>query len=58
MNYREEMLRLIAEGKIKHMTKYVERASDDTLEKIYKNYVSKQLDEVNEQITNTLIKRR
>ena len=58
MNYREEMLRLIAEGKIKHMTKYVERTSDDTLEKIYKNYVSKQLDEVNEQITNTLIKRR
>ena len=36
--------------------KYVEKASDETLEKNYKNYVTKQLDEVNEQITNTLIK--
>ena len=56
MNYSEEILRLIAEGKIKHTTKYVEKASDEILEKIYKNYLAKQLDETNEQITNTLIK--
>ena len=55
VNYRE-ILRLVAEGKIKHTTKYVEKASDETLEKIYKNYVTKQLDKFNEQITNTLIK--
>ena len=56
VNYREEILRLVAEGKIKHTTKYVEKASDETLEKIYKSYVAKQLDEVNEQITATLVK--
>ena len=56
MNYREKVSRLVAEGKIKHTTKYVEKVSDETLEKIYKNYVTKKLDEVNEQITNTLIK--
>ena len=55
VNYREEILRLIAEGKIKHTTKYVEKASDETLEKIYKGYIAKQLDETNEQITSTLI---
>ena len=55
-NYREEILKLVAKGKIKHTTKYVEKASDETLEKIYKSYVAKQLDEVNEQITTTLIK--
>ena len=55
VNYREEILRLVAEGKIKHTTKYVEKASDETLKKIYKSYVAQQLDETNEQITNTLI---
>ena len=54
INYREEILRLVAEGKIKHTTKYVEKASDETLGKIYKSYVAKQLDETNEQVTNTL----
>ena len=55
VNYREEILRLVSEGKIKHTTKYVEKASDETLEKIYKNYIAKQLDETNELIANTLI---
>ena len=41
---------------VKHTTKYVEKASDETLEKICKSYVTKQMDEVNEQITTTLIK--
>ena len=56
VNYREEVLRLVAEGKIKQTTKYVEKASEETLEKIYKNYLTKQLDETNEHIADTLIK--
>ena len=36
VNYREEILRLVAEGKIKRTTKYVETASDETLEKFIK----------------------
>ena len=56
VSYREEVLRLVAEGKIKHTTKYVERASDETVEKIYKNYLMKQLDENNDYIVDTLIK--
>ena len=55
VNYREEILRLVAEGKIKHTTKFVEKASDETLEKIYKGYIVKQSDETNEKITSTLI---
>ena len=51
MNYWEEILRLVAEGKIKHTTNFVEKAFDETLEKIYKGYIAKQLDETNEKIT-------
>ena len=54
VNYREEILRLVSEGKIKHTTKYVEKASHETLEKIYKSYIAKQLDETNEPIANAL----
>ena len=54
--YREEVPRLVAEGKIKHTAKYVEKSSDETVEKIYKNYLTKQLDETNDHITDTLIK--
>ena len=56
VNYREEVLRLVAEGEIKHTTKYVKKASDETVEKIYKNYLTKQLDETNDHIADTLIK--
>ena len=56
VNYREEVLRLIGEGKIRHTNKFVEKASEETLEKIYKNYLAKQLDETNEHVTDTLIK--
>ena len=56
VNYREEILRLVAEGKIKRTTKYVEKASDETLEKMYKAYVAKELDETNEKIADTLIR--
>ena len=56
VNYREEVLRLVAEGKIKQTAKYVEKASDEAVEKIYKNYLTKQLDETNDHIADTLIK--
>ena len=42
-NYREEVLKLINEGRIKHTVKWAENASDETLGKIYKNYPTKQL---------------
>ena len=56
INFREDVLRLVNEGKIKHTAKYVEKATDETLEKIYKNYLAKQLDETNEHVADTLIK--
>ena len=56
INFREEVLRLVNEGKIKHTTKYVEKQSDETLGKIYKNYLAKQLDETNEHVADTLIR--
>ena len=34
VNYKEEVLRLVAEGKIKQTNKYIEKAPDETLEKI------------------------
>ena len=56
VNYRDEVLRLVAEGKVRHTTKYAEKASDETVEKMYKNYMTKQMDETNEVVRNTLIK--
>ena len=56
VNFREEVLRLVNEGKVKHTAKYVEKVTDETLEKIYKNYLAKQLDETNEHVADTLIR--
>ena len=55
VNYKEELLRLAAEKKIKHTEKYIQKASYETLEKIYHEYRRQELDEVNEQITSMLI---
>ena len=55
INYRE-VLRLAGKRKIRHTIKYVEKASDETLEKIYRDYLAKQLDETNEHVADTLIK--
>ena len=33
-SYREELLRLVAEKKIKHTSKYIENATEETLKKI------------------------
>ena len=54
INYREEIIRLVGEGKISHTNKFIEKASDETLEKIYKNYLAKQLDETNETLPTRL----
>ena len=41
--------------KIKHTAKYIENATEETLKKIYEDYQSKELDEVNEKVTDVLI---
>ena len=33
-SYKEELLRLVAEKKIKHTTKYIENATDETLKNL------------------------
>ena len=53
--YKEELLRLVAEKKIKHTAKYIENATEETLKKICEDYQSKELDEVNEKVTDVLI---
>ena len=53
--YKEELLRLVAEKKIKHTAKYIESATDETLKKIYDDYKLQELDEVNEKVTDVLI---
>ena len=42
--YKEELLRLVAEKKIKYTAKYIEKATDETLEKIYDEYQGQELD--------------
>ena len=53
--YKEELLRLVAQKKIKHTAKYIENATDETLKKIYEDYQRQELDEVNEKVTGVLI---
>ena len=53
--YKEELLRLVAEKKIKHTAKYIENATDETLIKIYDEYQKQELDEVNEHVTDQII---
>ena len=54
-SYKEELLRLVAEKKIKHTAKYIKNATDETLKKIYEDYQRQELDEVNEKVTGVLI---
>ena len=42
-------------NKIKHTAKYIEKATDETLKKIYGEYQRQELDEVNEQVTGLII---
>ena len=52
---REELLLLAEKGEIKHSEKYIKKASQETLEKIKKDYDRKQLDVTNEYISEKLI---
>ena len=54
-SYREELLRLVANKKIKHTAKYIENATEETLKKIYDDYKRQELDEVNDKVTSVLI---
>ena len=54
-SYREELLRLVAEKKIKHTSKYIENATEEMLKKIYDDYKRQELDEVNDKVTGVLI---
>ena len=56
VNYREEVLRLVAERNIRHTAKYVEKSPDEKVEKIYGDYIAKNMEETNDHITNALIK--
>ena len=52
---KEELLRLVAEKKIKHTAKYIGNATGETLKKIYDEYQRQELDEVNDKVTGVLI---
>ena len=54
-SYKEELLQLVAEKKIKHTAKYIENTTDETLKKIYEEYQRQELDEVNGQVTSPII---
>ena len=53
--YRDELLRLVAEKKIKHTAKYIENATKETSKKIYDEYQRQELVEVNDKVTGVLI---
>ena len=40
VNYRDEVLRLVTEGKIRYTAKYVEKSSDEKVGRIYRDYLS------------------
>ena len=56
VNYREEVLRLVAERNIRHTAKYVEKSPGKKVEQIYRDYIAKNLEETNDHITNALIR--
>ena len=52
---RDKVLRLAKEGKIKHSTKYIEKATDEKIEEIYKEYKVSQMEELNSKFADDLI---
>ena len=52
---RSVLLKLAEDGGIKYTTKYIKKASEKTLESIYKEYERQQLDETNDQLADILI---
>ena len=55
VNLREELLLLSKKGEIKQSEKFIQKASQETLEKIKKDYDIKQLDATNDYISEKLI---
>ena len=54
---RDELIQLSEEGKIKYKKKFLKDADDETIEKISKEYVAKQLDATNEQVTEIIVEK-
>ena len=52
---RDELIQLSEEGKIKHKKKFLKEADDETIEKISKEYVAKQLEATNEQLSEIIV---
>ena len=52
---RDELIQLSDEGKIKYKKKFLKEADDETIEKISKEYVAKQLDATNERVADIII---
>ena len=53
VSLREELLSLAEKGEIKQSEKYIKKASQETLERIKKDYDRKQLDAANEYISES-----
>ena len=53
----DEVIQLSEEGKIKHKKKFLKEADDETIERISKEYVAKQLEETNEQVANIIVEK-
>ncbi|CAB3991170.1 Hypothetical predicted protein [Paramuricea clavata] len=52
---REKLLKLVDAGEIKYTAKYIKKASEKTLENIYKDYERQQLENTNNQLADVII---
>ena len=52
---RENLLKLVDAGEIKYTSKYIKKASEKTLENIYKDYERQQLENTNNQLADVII---
>ncbi|CAB3997577.1 Hypothetical predicted protein, partial [Paramuricea clavata] len=52
---REKLLKLVDAGEIKYTSKYIKKASEKTLENIYKDYERQRLENTNNQLTDVII---
>ena len=54
---RDQLIQLANEGKIKYKKKFIQEASQETLERISNEYEMQQLDEANGQLADILVKK-
>ncbi|CAB3999473.1 Hypothetical predicted protein [Paramuricea clavata] len=52
---REKLLKLVDAGEIKYTSKYIKKASEKTLENIYKDYERQRLESTNSQLADVII---